>query len=271
MAYLSARDRRARKSRRRFLRPVLGVIFAILVTSVLIFLAFQKPAPPPAPIDVAEAATPSPEDLRREELSRLQSDLSAAARQNDPAKLEAAARAILTLDPQDEQAWGTLGRLQLQQGDYSSALVSLSKAVEFSDNKTSLLATRAGVHRTLGDFPAALADLEVAARLDPGNVEVANRLLIFKIQSGHAGEVRSYVATYEQAAITSQAPHWLLGAAALSMQDGDPGKAAKYLSSLKALLSPEKFSELLADPFFEPYHQDRALQAYFLTGSEMAP
>ncbi len=268
MAYLSARDRRAAKSAKRVLRPLLGVLVALVATGVIIFLAITKTAPTSSPAVYAQPVAPNPEDLRSEEIDALQEELSEAARNKDRAKLEEVALAILALDPEHGRAWGTLGRLQSQEGDPAAALVSLNKALEFSKDKTALLAARAGVHRKLEDFPSALADLEEATSLDPSNAGVANRLLIFKIQAGQEDEVRSYISTYEQAAITSQKPLWLLGAAALSMQDGDPQKAARYLDSLKFLLTPQQFAELLADPFFEPYQEETALRRHFLLSQE---
>ncbi len=271
MAYLSIRDRRALKSRKRLMRPVLGIAVGLLATAALIYLAIVKPATPSAPPPLVQSATPGPESLKAEEISRFQAEFKAAVGENDDPKLEAASLALLRVDPQSGKAWRVLGQLQSHQGDLPAALVSFSKALEFSEEKSPILAARASLHRKLGDLPSALLDLEEATRLEPGNAGVANRLLIFKIQAGRAEEVRAFVATYEKAAITSQAPFWLLGAAALSMQDGDPGKAAAYLSSLKALLSPEQFSRLLDDPFFEPYHQESSLQAYFLQAPDIAP
>lgn len=270
MAYLSIRDRRAIKSRKRLIRPLLAILGALITTGGLIYLSINKSASPSPPVVLAEPPVPSEADLRGEELALRLTELSEAARSNDLPKLEEVARAVLALDPHEGRAWGALGRLQSQQGDPTAALISLSKALQVSKDRTSLLSARAGVHRKLGDFPAALADLEEATKLDPSNAGVANRLLIFKIQAGQAEEVRSFISTYEQAAITSQKPLWLLGAAALSMQDGDPLKAASYLDSLKFLLAPQQFSELLSDPFFEPYQEVSALKRYFLLAQDTA-
>jgi tetratricopeptide (TPR) repeat protein len=269
MPYLSTRDRRARKSRNRFVRPALAILAVLVVAGVLTFLLLTKPTTPSAPPFYPKL--PDTEDLRAKQLLDLHSELSEATGGTDPAKLEATALSILAIDPQNAPALAALGKLQARQGDPSVALVTLNKALELSKEKSSLLVIRAGVHRKLGDLSAALSDLEVAARLDPVNADAANRLLVFKIQAGHKEEVRAFVSTYESAAITSQRPFWLLGAAALAMQDGDAEKAAGYLDSLEALLTPQLFSDLLADPFFDPYRGESALRVYLSADQGIIP
>ena len=249
----------------------MAILAVLLVASALVFLFLTKSTISSTPVSYAIPTDPGPEDLRAEELLALQTELSEATRVKDPEKLEATAMSILAIDPQNGLALGALGRIQARQGDPSAALVTLSKALEVSKDKSSLLVARAGVHRKLGDLPSAVSDLEVAARVDPANADAANRLLILKIQSGHTEEVRAFVSTYETAAITSQRPFWLLGAAALAMQDGDPEKAGVYLDSLKALLAPQLFSDLLADPFFDPYRGESALRVYMSADQETLP
>lgn len=71
------------------------------------------------------------------------------------------------------------------------------------------------------------------------------------------------VANYATVGIKNQADLWLLGAAALALKEGDIPKAGASLGGFQAMVDPQLFSELLADPFFDPYRNQVELIDYF--------
>ncbi len=272
MAIKSFKDFEAEKSPLRIVLPVVG---AIVIVSVLGFLIFGSNKTQPSVAEVVEAPTPtpppSPEQLRQIQLTQLRTDLAWAATERDLEKLETTALAVLEMEPEDGEAWSHMGRLQEKRGETAEAISSFTKAVEFSNEKAFNLYLRARLLRTQGDLPAAVKDLEAAAQADPSSVGIANSLMIFKIQNGGQDEVRSLVEAYEQTGISRNAQFWLLGAAAIAMQDGNSVRATRCLEALKLTTAEPLFAELLADPFFDTYRQEPDLRAFFLHGLNNQP
>lgn len=245
-------------------------ILAVLVTAfglTLLFWSYEEspaevvafsPTPEPTP-----TPPPSPEELRLEKLKQLRIELGGAVNARDWAQMESLSRAILEVEPEDSGAWSHVGYAQENREEFSEALVSYGKAIEFSTSEPYYLYLRARLHRKKGDFPSALKDLEEASRRDPASVGMANLFLIFKIQAGEGEEVRQIVNTYEQTQIHAQSNLWLLGAAALAMQDGNFDRAARCLDAFQTVAGSAILAELLADPFFNPYRNEVLLLPFF--------
>ena len=262
MALKSFKDFQTEKSPRRIIFPVLA---AIVVVTILGFLIFSSNQNQPEAVEfVAESApTPSPEELRQIQISELRSELALAARAQNREKLEASALALLEVEPEDGEAWSHLGRVQESRGDTKEALASFTKAVEFSDQKAFNLYLRAKLLRAQGDLPSAVKDLEEAALADPSSVGISNSLMIFKIQNGGHDEIRFLVETYEKTGINRNAQFWLLGAAAIAMQDGNSVRASRCLEALKLTTSGPLFVEMLADTFFDSYRDEPGYREFF--------
>jgi tetratricopeptide (TPR) repeat protein len=272
MALKSFKDFEAEKSPLRIVLPVVGAIIIVVVLGFLIFGSNEKQ---PVVAEVVEEPTPtpppSPEELRQIQINQLRNDMEWAAAAQDHEKLNSTAIALLEFEPNDGNAWSHLGRVQEKRGEPAEALASYTKAIEFSEAKAFNLYLRARLLRAQGDLPAAVKDLEAAAQADPSSVGVANSLMIFKIQNGNQDEVRKLVQAYEKTGINRNAQFWLLGAAAIAMQDGNTVRATRCLEALKLTLAKPLYMEMLADPFFEPYWQQPEYRPFFSGGATARP
>ncbi|MEX1119061.1 MAG: tetratricopeptide repeat protein [Terrimicrobiaceae bacterium] len=268
MALKSLKDFEAEKSPLRIVYPVVGAILVVIVLGVFVFGLNQKAPETAAVIEESTSKPPpSPEELRQIQVNDLRGNLEQAAAEQNRMTLETAALALLELEPQSGEAWSHLGRVQQSRGETKEAITSFTKAIEFSQQKAFDLYLRAGLLRAQGDLPAAIQDLEQAAQIDPSSVGIANSVMIFKIQNGGQDEVRSLVEAYERTGIRRNAQFWLLGAAAVAMQDGNAVRATRCLEALQVLIAKPLLAELLADPFFDPYRDQPDFQAFFSNSS----
>jgi tetratricopeptide (TPR) repeat protein len=270
MALKSFKDFKAEKSPLRIVLPVAGAVTVVVVLGFLIFGSTEKQ---PISAEFVEAATPppSPEELRQIQINQLRNDMELAAAEQNREKLESVALALLEIAPESAEAWSHLGRVQQKKGETAEALASFTKAVDFSQDKAFNLFLRARLLRSQGDLAAAINDLEAAASADPSSVGVANTLMLLKIQNGNQAEVRSLVEAYEKSGINRNAQFWLLGAAAIAMQDGNSIRATRCLEALKLTMAEPLLFELLADPFFDPYRQLVEYRALLTAHSVVAP
>ncbi len=266
MAFWDFEDNRYKGARALLIISVLGVLVTAFGLTLLFWSYDEAPeetsvlaaTPEPTP-----TPPPSPEELRIAKLKELRIALGGAVNARDGAKMESLSKAILEIEAQDSGAWSHVGYAQENREEFSEALISYGKAIEYSASEPYYLYLRARLHRKQGDFPAAIKDLEEAARRDPASVGMANLLLIFKIQAGEVEEVRQIVETYEKTQIHAQANLWLLGAGALALQDGNLNRAARCFDAFQGTAGPAILAELLADPFFNAYRNEVELLPYF--------
>jgi tetratricopeptide (TPR) repeat protein len=69
------------------------------------------------------------------------------------------------LNEDDAEAYAAAGMIQVELGHYSSAMVSLNKAISIDESLAFAYWDRAMVHEEQGDIEAALADYETFLRL----------------------------------------------------------------------------------------------------------
>jgi len=263
MAFWDFDDTRYKGARALLIISILGILVTAFGLTLLFWSYDETPAESVAFVPTQEPPLPNPEEVRLAKLKELRIELGQAVDERDAVKMESLSRAILEIAPEDSGAWSHVGYAQENREENSEALISYSKAVEFSKTEPYYVYLRARLHRKMGDFPAAIKDLEEAARRDPASVGMANLLLIFKIQAGEVENVRQIIATYEQAQIHAQAGLWLIGAAALSLKDGEFDRAARCFDAFENAAGPAILAELLADPFFIPYRDEVQLLPYF--------
>ncbi len=266
MAFWDFEDNRYKGARALLIISILGVLVTAFGLTLLFWSYDEAPAEPVAFAPTPEPTPtppPSPEELRLAKLKDLRIELGRAVNDREAEKMESLSRAILEIEPEDSGAWSHIGYAQQNREEVDEALISYGKAIQFSESEPYYLYLRARLHRKMGNFPAAIKDLEEAGRRDPASVGMANLLLIYKIQAGEVEEVRQIVATYEKTQIHSQANLWLLGAAALSLQDGNFNQATRYFDAFENIAGPAIFAEILADPFFNPYRNEVQLLPYF--------
>lgn len=243
---------------------VLGaIIFSILFT---FFPLFEEPEESKSAETPGAASAPGlgAEQARKIQLDTLREQLQeSVASRNWPA-IDQLAGAVLKIEPADGEAWNYIALMNEKNGKPQEALEAYSKAIDAHFIPSYSLLRRAAVYRQIGNYPAAIADLQESARLDPQSIAVPNLILICQIQAGEAEKVRKAVEGFEVAGLESTAQQYLLGKAALALHDGDPAKAASILGQYQALVPSEVFAELLQDPFFTSYRNEVALLPFYL-------
>lgn len=239
------------------------VIFPILFT---FFPLFDEPED----AGVAEASIPasatglSPEQARKIQLDTLRGQLQESVGTGNWPAIEQLAGAVLKMEPADGEAWNYIALMDEKGGKLQEALEAHTKAIDAQFVPSFSLLRRAAIYRQLGNYPAAIADLQESARLDPQSIAVPNLLLICQIQAGQVDTARKAVEGFEAAGLESTAQQYLLGKAALALHDGDPLKAAAIFNQFHGLVPPEVFAELLQDPFFVPYRNEVALLPFYI-------
>lgn len=262
-------DKRYGSFRRQMAFAAAGLALCLLVVGVLLW-----PAKPQAREETGAVASPSalptppptltPEQIRLARLEELRGVLRAAGDARDWAAIEDAARQIVVVEPEDGEAWHSIGWTLERKNDPAGAAEAYGKASEAGFLPAHTLLKRAAMYRLLKKYPEAIADLEQSIRLDPESTVSPSLLMITQIQAGREDEVRRAVAGYERIGLSTTADQYLLGKAALAMQAGDMPGAAQALEDFRGRLSPELFSVLVQDRFFDPYRSEPALQRFLL-------
>ncbi len=266
MSFWDFDDSRYKGARSLAIASMVGVAVTALGLTLLFWNYDEKsveatvatPTPEPTPTQ-----PPSPAQIRQTKIDELRGELKNPIAKKDWDQIEVISKEILELDPEDIEGWRHLGWSQEQREDLDGALSSYTQAIALPASNPYNQFLRARVLRKKGDMASAIRDLEEALKGDPGSVGMSNLLMIFKIQAGREDEVRSMVVNYATVGIKNQADLWLLGAAALALHEGNIPKADASLGGFQALVDPQLFSELLGDPFFDPYRNNIALIDYF--------
>ncbi len=266
MAFWDFEDARYKGARALAIASMAGVVVTTLGLTFLFWNYDENSADPTVAAPTPEPTPtppPSPEQIRQAKIEELRGELQVPIVRKDWNQIEVISKKILELDPNDMEGWRHLGWSQEQREDFEGALSSYSHVISLPGSSPYNLFLRARVHRKKGDLAAAILDLEEASKGDPGSVGMSNLLMIFKIQAGRDEEVRSMVANYAIVGIKNQADLWLLGAAALALKEGDIPTADASLGGFQVVVDPQLFSELLGDPFFDPYRNNKELIDYF--------
>ncbi|MEX1118242.1 MAG: tetratricopeptide repeat protein [Terrimicrobiaceae bacterium] len=266
MAFWDFEDARYKGARALTIASMAGVVVTAVGLTLLFWNYDEKPAdtivakPTPKP---TPTPPPSPEQIRQSQIQELRATLADPIARQDWQQIKSISKSILELDPADLEGWRHLGWSQEQRGELESALASYSQVISLPGSIPYDRFLRARVLRKKGDLAGAIMDLEEASKEDPGSVGMSNLLMIFKLQAGRDAEVRAMVASYAAVGIKNQADLWLLGAAALALKDGNIPRADASLGGFQAVVDPQLFSELLGDPFFDPYRNTVELIPYF--------
>jgi len=75
------------------------------------------------------------------------------------------------IEPDNLEAWRTLGNLYFDADLPAEAIAAYSKALEINPNETNILNDQGAMYRQTGDFARALTNFEKARAVDPNNLE----------------------------------------------------------------------------------------------------
>ncbi len=129
------------------------------------------------------------------------------------------------LDPGLDTAWLNLGVAQARLGQHQRALDTFNDYIQRAPLKTLGLLNRANVLHELGDHGAAEQDLLRAAQLEPGNLDIQQRLATHYSRTGQTDKARRY---YAQLVTLpgNVSPDAFINYAAMLLQLGDSREAA---------------------------------------------
>ena len=129
------------------------------------------------------------------------------------------------LDPGLDTAWLNLGVMQAKLGQYQRALDTLNDYLKRAPQKSIGLLNRADVLHQLGDDSAAEKDLLRAVQLEPGNLDIQQRLANQYRRTGQTDKARRYYAQLVKLP-GNLAPDAFINYTAMLLQLGDSREAA---------------------------------------------
>lgn len=156
--------------------------------------------------------------------------------------------AITTSNPENDRAWGGLGRSLLAQKDFSGALEALNRACRLNVTEGRHFAARGFLRRTTNDLKGAFQDLSDAFRLQPHNERVSHELLFTTIEMGNYVLFERTLAKVRT--LQNSQTGWIMATAAMEMKSGDAANVTALLKQASEILSPEQYSAFLADRIF---------------------
>lgn len=129
------------------------------------------------------------------------------------------------LDPGLDTAWLNLGVMQAKLGQYQRALDTLNDYLKRAPQKSIGLLNRADVLHELGDDSAAEKDLLRAVQLEPGNLDIQQRLANHYRRTGQTDKARRYYAQLVKLP-GNLSPDAFINYTAMLLQGGDTREAA---------------------------------------------
>ncbi|MDX2081746.1 MAG: hypothetical protein SFU53_13260 [Terrimicrobiaceae bacterium] len=228
----------------------------VLVTAgVVYFVTRPEPAvPPPSPTPTAKLPTTKLPPFEPAELLRHLEEAEALERQaqQDGEGWAASASAfeiLVTRHPENDRAWGGLGRSWNALGRHEEAMAALDRAVARNILEWRHFAARGDARRALGDARGAVIDYADALRLRPGNHLLSNAMLLTALDSGDQVLFETRLGRLSNGS-GEPAAGWVVGVAAREMRNGDFQAGRTLIEKARELLAPADLEVLLEDPVF---------------------
>ncbi len=224
----------------------------LLPTAVGIFFLFRNNvAPPSTPsLPVLQSSQSQPSKPPLDPVLLIQRLECAESLEQEGHFDEAAIlfAAITDSNPENDRAWGGLGRALFAQKDPAGALAALSQACRLNVTGEKHFAARGFVRRTMNDLKGAFQDLNDAFRLRPHDERVSHELLFTTIEMGDHVLFERTLAKVRT--LQNSQAGWILAAAAMEMKSGDAGNVTALLKQASEILSPEQYNAFLSDRIF---------------------
>lgn len=242
---------KVRGSERIFLTFVVTPLVAL--TAAGIFHLFRND--PVQRNDMADNASQAPGSremrlpLDPSVLIRKVEEAEALEKTGDFEKSQAAFVAITGTNPENDRAWGGLGRSLLAMGRYQEAAAALDRACHLQVIEARHFAARGAARRAMNDLKGSFQDLNDAQRLNPRDVRSSITLLFIAIE---LEDYDLFDRTMVRLRATSPASQsgWIVAEAAKEMRIGENHDARLLLQKASETLPPEEYESFLADRIF---------------------
>jgi len=174
-------------------------------------------------------------------------------------------------NPENDRAWGGLGRCLLLEGKPEAALHALDHACRLNVVEFRHFAARADARRATGDLRGAFADYSDALRLRPGDVEFSNRILLLTLELEQPELFEHKLSSINKSRGSQADATWVVGVAAREMQSGDFGSALALLQQARVLIAEPLLTHLLEDPVFSDRRGSEFLEKFRAMPVAQAP
>ncbi len=156
---------------------------------------------------------------------------------------------ITKTNPENDRAWGGLGRSFIATGRYQEAVNALDRACRLQVIDARNFAARGTARRALNDLKGAFRDFSDAQRLNPGDVRSSIELLFLAVELEDYGLFDRTMIKLRASAPASQTA-WIVAEAAKAMRTGDNHDARLLLKKASEILPPEQYEAFLSDRIF---------------------
>jgi len=240
---------------------VVGTVVVLLLLSLVVgLLIYLRPLPEEtlaqnaASPEAAPTPIPAPEPAKKTAIE-LAADLVIAGRLVEAERI---------LNGEEIALLRLRGAIAWKKNNLLEAARCFRAAVKIDPRSVADLCNLAGVQLQLNDAPAAVVNLRVAHEVDSGDVFLANRLFLARIQAGEINNVAAEVTNALKAAPETSLPSIAAAAAAIELQRGNPAMAAKFLHAAQGCLAPEVFESLLAEAPLAAFSSEAAIAPFYL-------
>ncbi|MFZ4776022.1 MAG: tetratricopeptide repeat protein [Terrimicrobiaceae bacterium] len=162
---------------------------------------------------------------------------------------ETAFAEIIKTNPENDRAWGGLGRSILAAGRYQEASDALDNACRLQVIDGRNFAARGAARRAMNKLKAAYQDFNDAQRLNPRDIQSSLAMLFVAIELEDYGLFDRTMVKLRSTARASQ-PEWMLAEAAKELHIGENHNAQLLLEKASEGLPPEQYEALLSDRIF---------------------
>lgn len=167
----------------------------------------------------------------------------------------AAFSAITKSNPENDRAWGGLGKALLAWKNYRQAAEALDHACCLNVIEPRYFGDRGIARRAMKDLKGAFRDFYDAWRLKPGDLHNSNNLLFVALEMSDY-ELFDRTMAKVRTVNSDSRVGWIAAAAAKEMRLGNTELGNQLLKTASELLSPQDYNTLLSDRIFADNGRD---------------
>ena len=159
-------------------------------------------------------------------------------------------------------AWELAGMLKEDAGDSPAAMEIYSRGIAAGPSE-GLFYRRAILHRNIGEFDLALADMDRATASPPVHHLLSNERLLLLIQMGRLDQAHA-----ELQALTTRnvdPAGWIFGLCGMALQNREYQEAGRLLASAKQSADPTVFQQILKNPVLSRHQARPELMPFYFS------
>lgn len=234
-------------SERRF-GVLVALIFLLILPAGLwhVFVVVDKAGGEPVVAEVAareelQSAAVDPETLGRDLLE-----------QGRPGEAVDHLKEALLLEPDNVNVRKLLAGVLMRMGRYAEGAAEFDHVIAVAPAASDFF-FRGLCYQEMQKYEEAGRDFAEAAGREPSNPVFSNKHLIYLVVSGSGKEVARRFKSEMHLGIRSNMSGWVVVAALLAFQDGNPKEGERLLQEASLIFGPKELSTLTRDPAFDQF------------------